>query len=827
MTEVALNNFLKSGKCSDAIEVMIQTKKDNLHDVTIELGKFFNNIFPKNAYILYNMSESYFLLKKYKECYDSLLKIVKEININEGFLRDVGNLQAKCISYMENDYDYYNEEIVKKIYNRKRTEFPLITLTMTTCKRYELFEKTINTFLNCCLDIDKIDKWFCIDDNSSEEDRKRMKEKYPFFEFYFKNFSEKGHPQSMNIILKSVKTPYIFHLEDDWKFFYPRNYITDLLCVLNESDIFGQCLVNKNYTEISKDYNTIIGGEFHRTASGIYYFIHEYCKSQEEWDKFYSKHGRGSNSAYWKHFSLRPSLIKRSVFEKLGLFDEKVSHFESEYSNKYINAGYVSTFLDCIYSIHTGRLTSEISDNTKINAYTLNGEKQFSGKEVVYKPKTYVINLDRRTDRLEKFRKMAETICLEYDRFPAIDGSSLIPNQQLQRIFENNDYNMREGMVGCALSHIKLWIELVNSSCDFFCIFEDDIEFVSEFNEKLQVVYRDLPDGWDLCYLGHHLKDKYKSDEYYDKKSFPKLEKWNSEKSLTYSLGGTGGYIISKKGALGLLNFINNKGMTNGIDTVQQKAADNINVYYCKPHLIYSECCNLNKNSDTDIQYNFKSLNYNGIINLEKYPERLIKNGVFNIDDALESYNKRYIISCSETTHASEAINKNEYQKEKFPFDLTDGGRIEDFSDIIKKIVEYSDKELEEFCEEFCSNNKYGILFPHERDNIKLLYIEKFKNLRNVIKSKSELIFIHVSRWKRSTESIFIDFIEFLSKYNKNVKLLTVNGSCNIKHRLITTVELDFPAKYHNDNWYYEKILFDQNIFRVELISVIKKYLEK
>ena len=30
--------------------------------------------------------------------------------------------------------------------------------------------------------------------------------------------------------------------------------------------------------------------------------------------------------------------------------------------------------------------------------------------------------------------------------------------------------------------------------------------------------------------------------------------------------------------------------MTNGIDTVQQKSADELNIFYTNPHLIYSEC---------------------------------------------------------------------------------------------------------------------------------------------------------------------------------------------------------------------------------------------
>lgn len=823
MTEQALSNFLNDGKISDAIRVLNETKKNKMYNACIELCTFFEKIFPKNFEILYSLSECFFFVGKYGESYETLYKIISTLTLDENILHEIGKTQASCIPYIEDAYIYYNENMVKKISNRKQTQFPLITLTMTSCKRYDLFQKTVNSFLNCCLDIDRIDKWICIDDNSSEEDRVKMKEKYPFFEFYFKTFLEKGHPQSMNIIKKSVKTPYIFHLEDDWKFFFPRTYITDLMDVLSKSDNIGQCLINKNYTETSKD-SKVIGGILNRSQSGLYYYEHEYCTKQEDWDKFYLKYGRGSNSAYWGHFSFRPSLIKRSVLDKLGNFDEKVSHFESEYSKRYVSAGYVSTFLDGIYSIHIGRLTSEISDNTKINAYSLNNENQFSGKE--QENETYVINLDRRQDRMDKFRKEAEKVCLTYKRISGVDGSLLIPNKRLQRIFENNDYNMREGMVGCSMSHIKLWVELTRSCFSSFCIFEDDVEFVPDFKAKLEIVYKNLPRDWSVVYLGHHLRDKYKSDEYYDKKSSPVLEKWGVVKSLSYSMGGTAGYIISRKGAVELLNFINRTGMTNGIDTVQQKAADVIDVYYCKPHLIYSECYN----TDTDIQSNYNSLDLLQVVNPEEMPDRLLKDGVFYIEDALQFREKRYVIACGETTHVWEAIDKVCPQKYSFPFDKTDGGCMEVFSEVIEKALECTDLELVKFCENFWVKNKYGIVFPHDNgDRLQIIssYVKKFQNLRNVVKSKSEIIFFHVSRWLKTKPEVFKNFIKFLSKYNTNIKIVSVNGlESDMEDNSVKRLTLDFPEKYHNDSWYYEKIVYDQNKFRVELISVFKDYLK-
>ena len=89
----------------------------------------------------------------------------------------------------------------------------------------------------------------------------------------------------------------------------------------------------------------------------------------------------------------------------------------------------------------------------------------------------------------------------------------------------------------------------------------------------------------------------------------PKLRKTNIYQSFQLSLGGTIGYLITKSGAQKLLDFISEHGATNCIDTLQQKSANILNVYYCNPQLVYSECFrNENKNIDTDIQNNHASL---------------------------------------------------------------------------------------------------------------------------------------------------------------------------------------------------------------------------
>lgn len=666
--DILINKFLDSRDEQSCFNLVNYLRCKHLFHIGKYLSKFIRNMFPYSISINDELGIIHYYIEDYQTSYEIFKDILSLPSIPEHRSKLLIFNQHFNINHIKYTYSSYNPKIINKILNRKQLVLTKkITFSITTCKRYDLFSKTINSFINCCKDIDMIDEWLCIDDNSSEEDREKMKQNYPFFTFYFKNASEKGHPRSMNIIKNKVNTPFLFHMEDDWLFFEKRKYITDCLHVLecSRSEI-KQCLINKNYAEIPEDHN-IAGGLFNVTSSGIRYYIHEHTRNKNDEENFYNKYGPEKNCAYWPHFSFRPSLIKTSVFSEIGDFNESVGHFEMEYSYRYVQKNYESAFLESIYCIHTGRLTSERHDESKLNAYLLNNETQF-GPKVESKPfKTFVINLDRRPDRYEDFVSNFQIHNLKYERFSAVDGEKLNPNCQLQHIFENNDYNMRKGMVGCAMSHIKLYIQLLkDEDVDTYCILEDDLTFVDNFTDKLNLCIRNLEaTDWDLLYLGHHLWKDYIDENSYNKSLDPIIKQYNRFESLKMSMGGTGGYLINKKGAEKLLEFINKHGMTNGIDTVQQKSADDLNVYYCYPHLIYSECFMGEENVDTDIQKDFSSLNleFNDFVNkeLSKYSE-ILQISLNDLPNILNSWDNTkpssIVIDISNTINVREFLDQ-------------------------------------------------------------------------------------------------------------------------------------------------------------------------
>jgi len=114
----------------------------------------------------------------------------------------------------------------------------------------------------------------------------------------------------------------------------------------------------------------------------------------------------------------------------------------------------------------------------------------------------YVINLDRSADRLARFREINDHIG-SVRRFPAIDGAA-VDRQALVRdgIFEADILELwRVGAVGCGLSHLELWGEVVRSGRPAL-ICEDDAIFHARFGALTGQLLGALGSAWDFVKWG-------------------------------------------------------------------------------------------------------------------------------------------------------------------------------------------------------------------------------------------------------------------------------------------------------------------------------------
>ena len=295
------------------------------------------------------------------------------------------------LPYLDKNIPVQQPSIVMIHRNRKMN--PRVMITFTTCKRFDLFEQTVNSILNMWTDINIVDYWYCVDDNSSTEDRDKMEKAYPWIDYYMKGPEEKGHRPSMKLIwkkLNEIRPEYWIHMEDDFLFHTPGSYVYKPMQMMIDSRNSGynvrQILYNRNFGETIRDYN-IQGHKILRRM------VHEVALHQYKGGGGDFNYG---NCHYWPHYSFRPSLIDVAAILTVGDYDTPNQFFEMDYANRWMQMGFLSGFYNHITNRHIGRLTSERNNNTQKNAYELNNESQFvappDSASVVASPPETVVN---------------------------------------------------------------------------------------------------------------------------------------------------------------------------------------------------------------------------------------------------------------------------------------------------------------------------------------------------------------------------------------------------------------------------------------------------
>jgi hypothetical protein len=238
--EELLTKFFEFPSEENSVQLLKYLTSKGSYSLGMHFGKYIEIKYEHSYDIKLQIGINLHHYKNYEESFETYEKILNLKNLDENKSNILLFNQHFNINHISARFIYYNKEKVEEILSQK-SDAPLVTMSITTCKRFDLFTKTINSFINCC-DVERIDEWICIDDNSSEEDTKKMKELYPFFTFIFKTKEQKGHAQSMNIIRNLVKTPYLHHMEDDFKFFCKREYVKDALEVLGHNNKIGHFL---------------------------------------------------------------------------------------------------------------------------------------------------------------------------------------------------------------------------------------------------------------------------------------------------------------------------------------------------------------------------------------------------------------------------------------------------------------------------------------------------------------------------------------------------------------------------------------------------------
>ena len=218
--------------------------------------------------------------------------------------------------------------------------------------------------------------------------------------------------------------------------------------------------------------------------------------------------------------------------------------------------------------------------------------------------KILYINLDRRPDRNEHMKSELKKINFsgKVERISAVDGrtlkyldiKNLLSDNAINQFFDTTDRKfapgsyMSKGAAGCALSHYKCWLNILNGNDEKVLILEDDIRVDIDFNKKIKYYLTKIPD-YDLLYIGFHKSRKSK-----------KYNEILHTPGVVGGLFGLFGYIVNKNIAKRLIDIFPIEGQ---IDSKITKIFKDIKVYHLNEELsiIYSDH-SFNNSLGTDIQ---------------------------------------------------------------------------------------------------------------------------------------------------------------------------------------------------------------------------------
>ena len=145
-------------------------------------------------------------------CNHSLtMKVLHSSAIRKSDIASLKNGSRNENKEMERTYSTYDTD--------GGSEDHSISIAMTTCRRLSHFLAVAEQIVDMVTSFSStyLMEVVVVDDGSSDSDRAAMLSANPAFSFIFKSEDNRGHANSLNIIMRHVSTRYVLYLEDDWK----------------------------------------------------------------------------------------------------------------------------------------------------------------------------------------------------------------------------------------------------------------------------------------------------------------------------------------------------------------------------------------------------------------------------------------------------------------------------------------------------------------------------------------------------------------------------------------------------------------------------------
>lgn len=204
--------------------------------------------------------------------------------------------------------------------------------------------------------------------------------------------------------------------------------------------------------------------------------------------------------------------------------------------------------------------------------------------------KSFFINLDRRTDRLDHIYKNTPFFT---ERFSAVDSKSLQLTEDIKKLFPNDLHlKKKKSEIACCLSHYKLWKQLVeDKDVDNYLILEDDVVFERGFVSFWNNVWsHSMPSDYFLIFLGgcqpYNKPSYHKALQPYNK-HFNNVKKQDFfTKNDHYWHMNASSYVISKQCASLMCQWVEQKGFDDVLDLFMIDFV-NKNKLFSAPHKLF------------------------------------------------------------------------------------------------------------------------------------------------------------------------------------------------------------------------------------------------
>ena len=196
-----------------------------------------------------------------------------------------------------------------------------MSLVLTSCGRPKLLDKTLSSFFR--YNDYKFKDLFLVEDSVDSNIHNIIRKKWGKKIQIICNNKKKGQIKSIVDTYKLIKTPYIFHCEDDW-IYVRKNFIKESLEILNSDEKIIQVWLESK--ESASRLDIFSYGKIE--SIGKIKFRRVFCK--EGWE--------------WGHFSFRPGVKRLKDYDLINGYDNFTN--ELDISVKYKNLGFYTVIME-------------------------------------------------------------------------------------------------------------------------------------------------------------------------------------------------------------------------------------------------------------------------------------------------------------------------------------------------------------------------------------------------------------------------------------------------------------------------------------------------